>query len=58
MDQKRQKHGITIFTLRSVPGYTYLFRIYIDKDKNTNEIYRNKSIDIVMSLCNDIVVLD
>ncbi|XP_025266673.1 uncharacterized protein LOC112638721 [Camponotus floridanus] len=53
--QKRHRYGIKVFKLCSGPGYTYSFRIYTGKDENTNEISGNKSTEIVMALCQDIL---
>ncbi|KAL6417637.1 hypothetical protein ACFW04_011818 [Cataglyphis niger] len=53
--QKRHRYGIKVFKLCSGPGYTYSFQIYTGKGENTSEIYGNKSTEIVMALCQDIL---
>lgn len=58
LKQKRHRYGIKVFKLCSGPGYTYAFRIYMGKDENTNKISGNKSTEIVMALCQDILGKD
>lgn len=53
--QKRHRYGVKIFKLCSGPGYTHSFQIYEGKDKNAKQTSRNKSSEVVLSLCKEVL---
>lgn len=63
LKQKRHRYGIKDFKLCGDPGYTYSFQMYTGKEENKlklnkkirDKIAGNKSAEVVMSLCKDIL---
>jgi len=55
LKQKRHRYGIKVFKLCSGAGYIYSFQIYTGKENNRDKIAGNKSSEVVMSLCKDIL---